>query len=28
VIAMAILVLLVVWKIAGPRVRLDEVAGG
>ena len=28
VITMAILVLVVVWKIAGRRVRLDEVAGG
>jgi iron(III) transport system permease protein len=28
VITMAILVLLVVWKIAGRRVNLDEVAGG
>jgi iron(III) transport system permease protein len=28
VIAMAIVVLLVVWKVAGSRVRLDEVAGG
>jgi iron(III) transport system permease protein len=28
VITMAIIVLLVVWKIAGRRVRLDEVAGG